>query len=163
MFERDKLKPMWADEPSRSEAQSRNCLRHDKSGSVAVKRMAMDNVLIVDDDPIYIEVARALLNSTGAKQVSSASDGNTAKTLLVDDAPFDLILLDLNMPDFDGVEFLEHLRQMNFRGSIVIVSSAKKSVCIAVTGLGKAYGLKVVGVIEKPLTILNLVPALADA
>lgn len=65
------------------------------------------------------------------------------------------------MPDYDCVEFLEDLRQMNFSGAII--SAADQSVGNGATGLAETYGLNVIGVIFKPLTIQNLVPALAHA
>lgn len=116
---------------------------------------------MIDDDPIHIEVARELLSSALSAQVSTASNGNAAKVIVSNYEPFDLIFLDLMMPEFDGVEFLEHLRDTRFRGAIVIVSSADKSLRSAATGLGVAYGLKIAGTIAKPLSIDKLQPALA--
>ena len=124
---------------------------------------AMKRVLVVDDDPIYIEVAQALLATALGAQVSSATDGKAAESLLADDVPYDLLMLDLNMPDYDGVQFLDYLRELDFRGPIMIVSGADRTVRAGATGLAKAYGLNVVGVVEKPLTIKKLVPALAHA
>lgn len=129
-----------------------------KNSGAALKR-----VLVVDDDPIHIELARELLSSTLAAQVATASDGKSAKVLVRDYGPFDLIFLDLIMPEFDGVEFLEHLRDTRFRGAIVIVSGADKNHRTAATCLGAAYGLRIAGTISKPLTITNLAPALAHA
>lgn len=121
----------------------------------------MDTALTVDDDPIAIERARALLTKVGVAHISTASDGATAKTLLAGNGPFGFILLDLNMPTYDGVEFLDHLRQIHYGGAIIIVSAADTSVRAGAAQLGKAYGLNVAGVMEKPLTLEKLVPALA--
>ena len=121
----------------------------------------MDTALIVDDDPIAIELARALLTNTGVAHVSAVSDGAAAKKLVAENGPFDLLLLDLIMPDYDGVEFLDHLRDVNYRGAIIIASGADPTFYGGATLLGTAYGLNVAGFLEKPLTLEKLVPALA--
>ena len=121
----------------------------------------MDTALVIDDDPIAVELARALLTNMGSAHVSSASDGAAAKKLLAESGPFDLLLLDLMMPDCDGVEFLDHLHQVDYRGAIIISSGAEATVRGGATLLGMAYGLNVAGVLEKPLTLDKLVPALA--
>ena len=121
----------------------------------------MKSALIIDDDPIHIEVARTLLEATGATNVSSATDGAVARTLLGENGPFDLLLLDLNMPDYNGLEFLDYLRQIDVRAAIIIVSAAHPSVRSGAARLAEAHGLNIAGVLEKPLTLQKLVPALA--
>ena len=120
----------------------------------------MSSVLVIDDDPIYFEVATALLRSTGAAQVTPAPDGKQARRELDENGPFDLLLLDLNMPDYDGVEFLEYLRTISFSAPIIICSAAHASVLESAAHLAKAYGLNIAAVIEKPLTLQKLAPVI---
>ena len=65
-------------------------------------------VLIVDDEPINIEVLAALLNSDYLIKV--ATDGNTAIDIARRDPQPDLILLDIMMPDLDGFEVCKQLK-----------------------------------------------------
>src|SRR5690348_6408107 len=65
-------------------------------------------ILFVDDDPILREFAMVNLTSDKA-EVSVAADGDEAWRLLHDE-PFDLVLLDLEMPKVDGFEILQSLR-----------------------------------------------------
>jgi len=58
----------------------------------------------VDDDPQIRKLCRIALEASG-HSVSEAGDGKQALQAL-EDAPADLILLDLCMPDMDGLEFL---------------------------------------------------------
>lgn len=68
-------------------------------------------ILVVDDDPINRLVASALLENTGAVVVV-ASSGSQALELLAGQ-PFDLILMDLNMPGMDGLETTQNIRKLS--------------------------------------------------
>lgn len=126
--------------------------------------MAVKNVLVVDDDPVFIEVARAMLTSIlDDVQISPATGGKAARALVSAYRSYDLILLDLMMPDLDGIEFLKHLHREDFRGPIVIVSGADKRLREAAGGLASAYDLNVVDTLSKPLTTDKLMSALDRA
>lgn len=65
-------------------------------------------VLVVDDDPLVVQVMAKLLTSMG-HIVEQAHDGVTALRLAGEFAP-DVILLDLVMPGMDGLDVARHLR-----------------------------------------------------
>jgi len=65
-------------------------------------------ILVVDDDDDIRELARTVLEGAGFA-VSTAARGARALDLIVD-SPFDLLLLDINMPEMDGWETLRLLR-----------------------------------------------------
>jgi two-component system KDP operon response regulator KdpE len=68
----------------------------------------MTRILIVDDEP---QILRALRINLSARQydVVTADDGNAALHATADDHP-DLIILDLGLPDIDGVQVIRTLR-----------------------------------------------------
>ncbi|MFB4279501.1 response regulator [Nonomuraea sp. MTCD27] len=68
----------------------------------------MTRVLVVDDEP---QILRALRVNLAARQyeVAVAPDGGTALRLAADWHP-DLVILDLGLPDLDGVEVIQGLR-----------------------------------------------------
>ncbi|WP_260261892.1 TMAO reductase system sensor histidine kinase/response regulator TorS [Vibrio intestinalis] len=66
-------------------------------------------VLLVEDNPVNQVVAEGFLHKLG-HQVVIAEDGAQAKALF-DDQSFDIALLDINLPDCDGMELLGELRQ----------------------------------------------------
>ncbi|NNE93012.1 MAG: response regulator [Verrucomicrobiales bacterium] len=73
-------------------------------------------ILVVDDSPVNRLVAETKLQEVGF-QVESAEDGSQALELLKIDEPpdlpeFDAILLDVMMPEVDGIEVLEKVRQV---------------------------------------------------
>ena len=65
-------------------------------------------ILIVDDHPSFRATARALLEAEGYKVVGEAENGVQALRLVKELAP-DLVLLDVQLPDFDGFEVASRL------------------------------------------------------
>ncbi|MBG22619.1 MAG: two-component system response regulator [Idiomarinaceae bacterium] len=64
---------------------------------------AETHVVIVDDDLISLEVMKAMLSHFPDTQISTAQSGQAALELIVEKRP-DLVLLDHELPDFNGVE-----------------------------------------------------------
>jgi signal transduction histidine kinase len=65
-------------------------------------------VLLVDDDPLVLTAVKRILRG---HDVSSIQDSREALSLLQADGGFDLILCDLMMPNFSGMELYEALRK----------------------------------------------------
>ncbi|MBO1519826.1 response regulator [Oceanisphaera pacifica] len=68
------------------------------------------DILIVDDNPVNVEVIFQLLEDYGYKAVRSETDSRCVESLLADKMP-DLILLDIRMPHIDGYQILELLKK----------------------------------------------------
>lgn len=79
----------------------------------------MANILIADDDEIFIEIARYHLEADG-HNVVSASDGEQALLLVSEDRP-DLIILDSMMPILSGPEVLNVIQSDSATASIPVV------------------------------------------
>jgi signal transduction histidine kinase/DNA-binding response OmpR family regulator len=81
-------------------------------------------VLVVEDDVQTQEVTRRLLEKAGI-QVMVAENGRVALERLAEGQP-GLILLDLMMPEMDGFQFVEHVRQHKaWRAIPIVVVTAK--------------------------------------
>ena len=84
------------------------------------------HVLVVDDRRDIRFLSKQLLVQAGAT-VSEAEDGMVAvdafKNSLVNGPTFDLILLDMQMPNLDGYETATQLRQLGFSGPIIALTA----------------------------------------
>jgi len=69
-----------------------------------------DKILIVDDDPNIREVLSVLLSSEGF-DVDEAENGKVGVEKIYNDQPVDLMILDIMMPEMDGVEVCARVRQ----------------------------------------------------
>jgi DNA-binding response OmpR family regulator len=79
---------------------------------------------VIDDDPEILKLIAMLLRRIGAESVTF-HDGRTALHYLTTTIP-DLIILDLMLPDVDGMEVLRRLRALDrFKPVPVLILSAK--------------------------------------
>src|SRR6187551_538894 len=68
-------------------------------------------ILIVDDEIANVQVLRRLLERAGFTRIATTCDPRDARTLYVEFRP-DLILLDLHMPNMDGLAVMQELNQI---------------------------------------------------
>src|SRR4029079_16616610 len=73
----------------------------------------MIKLLIVDDHPLVTDGIRTMLKDESYLQIAAAA--KTAKDALafLADTPVDVILLDINLPDMDGLRLCEMIREKN--------------------------------------------------
>jgi len=108
-------------------------------------------VLLVDDDPVMLRFLSAMVRSLGAGQVVTHTD---ARAALADPACHDglplCLVLDINMPGMDGVEFVRHLAERGFGGGLVLVSGEDEAMRRATAMLAQARGLRLCATLAKP-------------
>lgn len=81
----------------------------------------MVRILLADDDPVFREVTVLMLEAQGY-EVVPVDDGQQALDALAGD-PFDLAIIDIYMPNRDGLEVIIELRQTHPELRMVAVSS----------------------------------------
>lgn len=67
-------------------------------------------VLYVEDNPLNMRLVRKFLRSAGIDMIE-AMDGMSGVDMAVNEQP-DVILMDINLPDIDGIEATAHLKAM---------------------------------------------------
>ena len=77
-------------------------------------------VLIVDDFATMRKIERNILGQLGIKNVDEADDGSTALPKLQSN-PYDVVLLDWNMPTMSGLELLKAIRSDDSLKSIPVI------------------------------------------
>lgn len=93
--------------------------------------MTGQRILIVDDEPQVVEVLRLYLTREGYR-INSAADGRAALAAF-DDHPPDLVILDLMLPQIDGLAVLKQMHAK--RGVPIVIVSAKGDELDRVLGL----------------------------
>jgi PAS domain S-box-containing protein len=111
--------------PASSEVERSAPTRSERApGSAAAAR-----VLVVDDDDAVVEVASAFLSRSGFDVVTAGS-GHEALEILGSDQPETIrsVVLDLSMPELDGLETLDRIRRLRPTVPVVIVSGYAEEV-----------------------------------
>jgi DNA-binding response OmpR family regulator len=91
----------------------------------------VQTILVVDDEPEIVKLVRAYLERAGYRVVT-AQDGSEALWVTRREKP-DLIVLDLTMPEMDGLDFTRRLRQE--RNTPVIMLTARVEETDRIIGL----------------------------
>jgi len=110
-------------------------------------------ILVLDDEPFMLKLLGQMLTSLGYVSVATCDSGRTALGFVdsADSRP-DLILLDINMPDMDGVEFVRHLVEHHYLGSLILVSGENERMLQSVGKLVRAHKITGLGHLSKPVT-----------
>ena len=110
-----------------------------------------DTILVVDDTQSNIDVLIELLD---AYDIIVATDGATAIEILNEDKDIDLILLDIMMPEMDGFEVCEILKNNNETKDIPIIFLTAKT---DVDSIQKGFDIGGVDYITKPFRPVELI------
>lgn len=82
----------------------------------------MEHVLIVDDSAFSRGIIRRLLQEESSTKITEADNGKVALDKLQDNQ-FDVIFLDLTMPEMDGYDFLRAIQGFKLKSKIFIISA----------------------------------------
>ncbi|MBH43660.1 MAG: nitrogen regulation protein NR(I) [Rickettsiales bacterium] len=109
-----------------------------------------NNILIIDSD---ISLKKILVKSlSGAKNVIRAVSTISEAWVEISKNFYDLILMDIELPDGDGLEFVEKIRKKKLSTKIIVIS-AKHNILTTV----KASELNVYEYISKPIDLNDLI------
>lgn len=112
-----------------------------------------DRIVLIDDDRVVGEIVSALAKAMGLQCDITRTPGQFFERI----GPHTtLILLDLVMPEMDGIEILRLLGERNCKASIVLMSGINIRVIETAKKLAQSLGLSVVGHLQKPFPISQL-------
>src|ERR1700674_535946 len=109
--------------------------------------------LAVEDHEFQRGLLLKMLARLGATHILTAADGRAALDIVKASYPsIDIIISDLDMPGMDGLEFMRHLGEARIPVAIILASALESVLLDSVETMTRAYGVKILGVIQKPIT-----------
>lgn len=110
-------------------------------------------LLVVDDER---DMGTFVCNVAQGLGFSTASAGNTREFAQFFNRKTDVIVLDLFMPDMDGVELIRFLAENKSTAALILMTGVDKSVLHSAEQLAKEHGLNVLGALSKPFRKIEL-------
>lgn len=119
-------------------------------------------VLLIDDDIFMLNLLEEMLKHLGFTDISTATDGREALTVIDFNAPrpMQLLICDLKMPGMDGIEFFRHLAARRFSGWMIVSSGSDPRLLKTVGNLLRAHHLRFLDIMQKPIQTSDLLSAL---
>jgi two-component system nitrogen regulation response regulator NtrX len=115
-----------------------------------------ETILIVDDEPGIIQSLQGILTDEGFEVI--AADGGLKALEIIKETIPDLVLLDIWMPDIDGIETLKRIRELYASLQVIMISGhGTIETAVKATKLG-AYDF-----IEKPLSLEKILLSISNA
>ena len=113
-----------------------------------------NRLLVVDDQPDILDFVGQVAEAIGF-DVRLANNAQEFRDSLHEFKPT-LLILDLQMPQTDGVELIRELGNLGTRAAILISSGMDQRVLASAEQLGVAHGLKMAGILQKPIMLADL-------
>ncbi|MCK5147494.1 response regulator [bacterium] len=117
----------------------------------------MKRVLIVDDEQIVLEVLQRILNRIGYQTVVIGSGQEALKQF--DNEEFDLVLLDVLMPEFNGFDIAKKMKKAKPDQKIIMVTGLGEDAAVHQAG---AENVPVDNVLSKPFSFEKVKNILED-
>jgi len=117
--------------------------------------LSVIEVLIVEDDPMVVEINRGFITTiSGFRVTGVARSGREAIEMIKELTP-NLVLLDIYLPDIDGITALQEIRRLGFPTDVIIVTAAQD-----VDTIQKGFRYGAIDYIIKPFKFTRLKSAL---
>jgi DNA-binding NtrC family response regulator len=78
------------------------------------------SILVVDDEPSVLELCARMLSKAG--YVVTAADNAREARRYLDGEHFDLVILDIHMPDEDGISLLKHVHEIDPKTPTMLIT-----------------------------------------
>ncbi|MEO8837359.1 MAG: EAL domain-containing response regulator [Herbaspirillum sp.] len=115
------------------------------------------SILVLDDEPFMLKLLVHMLVGLGFTSVTTCDSGSEALQIVSTSInPPKLILLDLQMPEMDGIEFVRKLVEHKYSGTLILVSGEQERVLQMAEKLIRAHRITVLGHLKKPVSVAQL-------
>lgn len=119
------------------------------------------SILAVDDDEITLDIICDILDQFGCTRVQTAQDGRSGfRAMAQMQSPPDIIIVDVFMPDMDGIEFVNQLSRLNYQGGVILISAADAQILQLARQIAVESGLNLLAAFAKPFQKETLAAAL---
>jgi DNA-binding NtrC family response regulator len=115
----------------------------------------MAKVLVIDDEPSVLSAMEQALKAAGHSVILAGNGAAAIKSY--EKEPADLVITDMFMPEFDGIELIGHFRRLFANLPIIAVTGHPGNT------LDIAKKLGVVAVLQKPFALDELLNAVTEA
>lgn len=110
-------------------------------------------MLVAEDHDFQRRTLVRMLHGLGIVDVLEAANGREALEIIRSASrPPEIVLLDLDMPEMDGMAFIHRLGEAKSGLEVIIISALDPVLLGSVAKMADAYGVHLLGVIEKPVT-----------
>lgn len=121
--------------------------------------MTKPTLLMIDDEPAMGTFVRGVAEGLGFEVETTAAAEDFKDALRRYDPT--VIVLDVSMPQVDGIELTGYLAEIGTRAKILILSGFDETVRRMALHIGEARGLRMAGVLAKPIRATDLREQLA--
>jgi len=116
--------------------------------------MMNGSIILIDDDEDILELLTEYFSLEDFDVVGQGSNGLEAVNLYVKHKP-DFVIMDIAMPNYDGLYGLEHIKKLNSNANVIILTgNSDKSITTKIIQLNATM------ILEKPYPIEKLVSTL---
>jgi len=117
------------------------------------------NLLVIDDEP---DICTFICDVAEGMGFLASATQNSLDFPFLYSGDLDCIVIDLSMPDMDGVELIRFLGENKCQAAIIVVSGMDESIISTAHKLAKDHGLNVLGSLAKPIPVTTLEQLLAQ-
>lgn len=110
-------------------------------------------LLVVDDEPDFAELVRDVGQEVGLQTIVAYDLAQFEERYSPD---LNIIVMDLSMPDADGIELTRWLSEQEYSAHLILMSGVDRQILESTKELATARGLNVIGVLQKPVCIDEL-------
>jgi CheY-like chemotaxis protein len=120
--------------------------------------MSKRRLLVIDDEPDFMQIVRTVAEEMGF-EVTTAGDAAEFKAVYTASPP-DIMVIDVVMPEVDGIELVEWLVGVGCSRDVIMVTGYNPNYASAAAAIAQAKSSMNVRILQKPVLLKDLRVAL---